>query len=203
LQAIPGIEWLWFGALFGAGFWLLSRNPWWLVVPIGPFIGWSIVVGNVAALLFALVALALPTRYVGLAIGLAASLKAFPLLLVIPLLRQGRYAQAGLAVLVTVGLAAPMLLFDLSGYTTSPEGPRSLYNLHPALWAAGALVGLGLAVWKGWGGVAVTLASPRFLFYDLGWLLTGEYGERARHRSAAATRFGDREVNHGPVVRSP
>lgn len=185
----PLLEGLWLSVLLLCAGWLLYRAPAWMVVLVGPFVGWGVAVGNVAALLLFLIAVAIPTRWIALAIGIAASLKAFPILFIIPLVRTGRWREALVAVGVTLILVAPMLLFDLSGYTTSPEGPRSLYNLHPALWALGAVVGLALAVWKpSWrtGAIAVILASPRFLLYDLGWLLV-QPPESPAHRRAGST----------------
>ncbi|MGE5290667.1 MAG: hypothetical protein ACM3ML_26445, partial [Micromonosporaceae bacterium] len=69
---------LWLGTLVGATGWLLWRAPWWLAILAGPFVAWGAAIGNVAPLLFALLALVLPTRGAAVAIGAAASLKAFP-----------------------------------------------------------------------------------------------------------------------------
>lgn len=185
----PVLGSLWLGTLVCATGWLLWRAPWWLAIISGPFVAWGAAIGNVAPLLFALLALVLPTRGAAVAIGAAASLKAFPILLVIPLLTQRRWREALAAVVVALLLVAPMLLFDLSGYQTSPEGPHSIYNLlGPVAWAVTAAAGLAIAVLRGsWrsGGLAVLLANPRFQWYDLGYLLIG-HPRKVRHDQRGA-----------------
>lgn len=172
------LDLLWLSVLVSATGWLLWRAPWGLAIIAGPFVAWGAAIGNVAPLLFGLLALALPTRGAAVAIGAAASLKAFPVMLVIPLIAQRRWREALLAVGVALLLVAPMLLFDLSGYQTSPEGPHSVYNLlGPIAWAVTTAAGLAIALFRpSWrsGGLAVMLTNPRFEWYDLGYLLIGQ-----------------------------
>jgi hypothetical protein len=76
-----------------------------------------------------------------------------------------------------------MLLFDLSTYQVSSEGPHSINNvLGPVAWGVSAIAGLILALvrpsWRN-AGLAVILANPRFQWYDLGYLLVGRPREPA------------------------
>lgn len=174
-------EWVvgtaWLAALGACTTWLLWRAPWWIAMLTGTFVSWGAAIGNAAPLLFVVLAIAIPTRAVGVAIGVVASLKAFPVLLVIPLLMQHRWRQALLAVLVVGALTAPMLAFDLSGYQVSSEGPHSIFNvLGPLAWVASVVVSLAIAFsrpsWRT-AGLAVFMANPRFQWYDVGYLLIG------------------------------
>lgn len=185
----PLVGAVWLGLLLACAGWLLWRAPWWLAILAGPFVAWGAAIGNVAPLLFAVLAFALPTRGAAVAIGAVASLKAFPILLIIPLLRQRRWRAASIAVGVAALLTAPMLLFDLSGYQVSPEGPHSIYNLlGPVAWVVTAGAALVLAVLRpSWpsAGLAVMLANPRFQWYDLGYLLIGRPRVGAPERPAS------------------
>jgi Glycosyltransferase family 87 len=169
---------VWLGVLLAGTAWLLWRAPWWLAIIAGPFVAWGAAIGNAAPLLFAGLALALPTRWAAAAIGVATSLKAFPILLVLPLVIERKWREVAIAIGIAVLLVAPILLFDLSDYESSPEGPQSVYNLlGPVVWLLTAAGSLALAVLRpSWrtAGLAVILTNPRFLWYDLGYLLIGE-----------------------------
>jgi hypothetical protein len=186
-DALVGVMWL--CLLLACAAWLLWRAPWWLALITGPFVAWGAAIGNAAPLLFAALAIALPTRGAGVAIGVVASLKAFPILLVVPLVMQRRWLAATMAVATTILLTAPMLLFDLSGYQVSAEGPHSIFNvLGPVAWAVSAGAALLLAILRpSWGsaGLAVILANPRFQWYDLGYLLIGKPRAEPSQRRAA------------------
>lgn len=173
----PLLGTLWLGGSLWATSWLLWRAPWWLAIVAGPFVSWGAAVGNAAPLIFAALAGALPTRARSIVIGVAASLKAFPILLVLPLVAQRRWREAGIAIGVALLLTSPMLLFDLSSYQVGSEGPKSIFNvLGPLAWAIAAGSGVAIALlrpsWRS-GGLAVLLANPRFQWYDLGYLLVG------------------------------
>ena len=195
LSFLPGalLGALWLGALLASAGWLLWRAPWWLALATGPFVAWGATIGNAAPLLFAVMAAALPTRAAAIAIGAIASLKAFPILLVIPLIAQRRWREVLLAVAVALLLAAPMLLFDLSGYQVSAEGPMSINNiLGPAAWVLTGGAALVLAIVRPsfrTAGLAVMMGNPRFQFYDVGYLLIGPpRGARADPASASPRR---------------
>jgi Glycosyltransferase family 87 len=190
--AILGAAWL--TVLLASSAWLLWRAPWWLAIIAGPFVVWGASIGNAAPLMFATLALALPTRWAAVAIGFAASLKAFPILLVIPLLIQRRWRDVVIAFAVAVVLVAPMLLFDLTEYPVSSEGPQTIYNvLGPMAWLLTAAGAFALAVlypsWRS-SGLAVMLANPRLQWYDFGYLLIGE----PRHSKGGLPRMGTREA---------
>ncbi len=97
-------------------------------------------------------------------------------------MRHDRYCQhAGL-------LVFPMLLFDLTDYTTDPGGGVLLGGI---AW----LIGVGLAAAAtvyvartryGWlaGAIAVTLAFPRWFIYDASLLLAGLPNANPDRRSA-------------------
>lgn len=180
----PVLGALWLALLSTCAWWLLWRAPWWLAIIAGPFMAWGAAIGNTAPLLFALVALALPTRWAAVAIGAVASLKGFPVLLVVPLVLERRWRDVVVAMAVTLVLIAPMLLFDVSGYQVSAEGPNSINNLlGPVAWLATAAVGVAVVVtrpsWRS-AGLAVILTNPRFQWYDLGYLLIGEPRKASR-----------------------
>ena len=67
-------------------------------------------------------------------IALGASLKAVPLALALVYAGRGEWRKAAVAAGLTALLVAPMLLFDLSGYSTDP-GPNqnSLAGVSPFL----------------------------------------------------------------------
>jgi len=168
---------VWLGLSLASAGWLLWRAPWWLAIIAGPFVAWGAAIGNAAPLLFAVLAVALPTRAAAVVIGAIVSLKAFPILLLIPLVVDRRWREVVLAVAVAALLAAPMLLFDLSTYQVSSEGPHSINNIFgPIAWVVSAIAGLTFALMRpSWrtAGLAVILANPRFQWYDLGYLLIG------------------------------
>ena len=150
--------------------WLLV----WLFAPI--LVGIS-AIGNVQPLIVAGLVLGLERRTGPLWIAGAASLKAVPILFVITYLGRRQYARAGVAVVATALLVAPMLFFDLSNYPTGGGAATMLIDV-PVVYAvvvgAAILVSLKLArTGHGWlaSSTAVALALPRFFVYDLTFLM--------------------------------
>lgn len=133
--------------------------------------------GNVHAAMVAGLVIAIGTRWGPLAIALAASLKAVPILLVLMYLGRREWMKAGATIAMTAILVAPMLLYDLREYTTSPGGGDLLTGW---LWvmgvAAASLVTLVVArtryAWLA-AATAVTIAFPRWFLYDASLLLVG------------------------------
>lgn len=116
-------------------------------------------------------------------VGVAASLKLAPMLFVVPWLGRRRWRDAALAVGVAGILFAPMLLFDLSGYVTTPgTGLVSTYAASPVIWAVTATGALAMVAWLALraspyayaaAGVAMFLVPPRVSTAYLAFLLPG------------------------------
>jgi hypothetical protein len=137
--------------------------------------------GNVQPVLVLMLMWGVERRSGPLWIAIGASLKAVPLLLAIVYAGRGEWHRAGLAVLLSALLIAPMLLFDLSGYSTAPGGGQlSLTSVAAQLYLAAAIVMAGVAYLRarsryGWlvGVAAMIAALPRFLTYEVSFLLVG------------------------------
>jgi hypothetical protein len=152
--------------------------------------------GNVQPLLVAVLVHGLARRTAPLWIAMAASLKAVPIVLVVVLLGRRQYRAALVAIGLTVLLVAPMLLFDLSGYSTETGAAQmSLMEYSPCAFLAVALAATFVALRaaaspSGWlaGAVAVTLWLPRMLAYEISFVLLGtaELGERRAAGRAAS-----------------
>jgi hypothetical protein len=143
-----------------------------------PFLAQAAIQGNVQPLLVALLARGLDRRWGPLAIGVAASLKAFPLVYAAVYLLRGQRKAAIVSAAIAAFLVAPIALVDLSHYPQSPGPLTSLWLISPIAWAAGALMGLAALTYfarqpVGWfaGSIAAVLASPRLLYYDMTLLL--------------------------------
>ena len=167
-------------AASGLAIWPLARRGAWLAVafflPI--LIGISSG-GNVHALLIAALVLGVERRSGPLWIGIAASLKLFPILFVLTYLGRRQWLRATLACAVAGLLLAPYLLYDLSNYVTTAGGAALLWDW-PVVYAvavmAAIVVALRLAPTRhGWlaAGVAVVLALPRSFLYDVTWVMAG------------------------------
>jgi hypothetical protein len=112
---------------------------------LGAFLAETAMFGNAHPLVVALLVWTIRSRAAPAWVGVATSLKLVPILFVIPWFGRGEWRKVLVAALAAGALFAPMLLFDLSGYVTSPgTGLLSLYAVSPLLWAAVA-VATGLA----------------------------------------------------------
>ena len=137
--------------------------------------------GNVQPLLVLMLLWGVERRSGPLWIAVGASLKAVPLLLAIVYAGRGEWRRAGIALLLTAVLVAPAFVFDLSGYSTQPgPGNMSLISVAASLYVAVALVMSVLAFAAGrsryrWvaGSLAMIAALPRFLTYEISFLLVG------------------------------
>jgi lysylphosphatidylglycerol synthetase-like protein (DUF2156 family) len=140
--------------------------------------------GNVQPLLVLILLWGLERRSGPLWIAVGASLKAVPLLLAIVYAGRGEWRRAGMALVLTAVLVAPALVFDLSGYSTQPgPGNMSLISIGSLLYLAVA-VAMAVLAFVGarsrypWlvGALAMIAALPRFLTYEISFLLVGLAG---------------------------
>ena len=144
--------------------------------------------GNVQPLLVLMLVWGVERRSGPLWIAIGASLKAVPAVLALVYLARGEWRRAVVTVALTALLTAPMLLHDLSGYSTQPgAGQLSLVVISPALYLVAA-VAASVAIFPlarsrfAWlaGGVAVAAWLPRFLTYEIGFVLVGAAGSWSR-----------------------
>lgn len=135
--------------------------------------------GNVHALMLLWLVWGLERRSGPLWIGLAASLKAVPILFALVYLGRRQWWRFAASLAVTAALVAPFLLYDLSGYVTS-AGFAGLLITWPPIYVMAGIVAAVATVWLargrfGWlaASTAVVLALPRFFVYDITFLLPG------------------------------
>ena len=150
---------------------------------LGSFLLTIAAVGNVQPLMVAALLFGLERRAGPVVIGLAASLKAVPILFLLVYLARGEWSKATLGVVVTAILVVPMLVFDLTHYPTDPgQLSISLFNRVPVLWAVLAATLTLAAAWLArrrspyaWLAMssAVFSSLPRAFGYDLTFLLCG------------------------------
>lgn len=150
---------------------LRSAGAWALIFIMAPWLLSLIQVGNIQPLVVATLAYGI-SRWSGpICIGVSASLKLVPLEYVLIYLARRQWGHLALSLIATALLLAPMLLFDLSGYTTAPGRSLSFYYfVGPWAWmltaAASSLIAVVLAlrrspfVWVATA-VAVGLLAPR------------------------------------------
>lgn len=153
---------------------------------LGPILVALSMSGNVHAPMLALLVLLLPTRWGPVAIGIAASLKATPIILVMAYLGRREWRHAALALLVAAALWAPILLFKLAPVTFDPGGAATPTEAWIGLGALG--VAAAFVVSRRWprhrwlaSGVAVYLATPRLYVYDITILCTALVERPATH----------------------
>lgn len=172
---------------------LVQARAWLLVWLFAPILIGISAIGNVQPLIVAALVLGLERRSGPLWLAGAASLKAVPILFVITYVGRGQYARAGVAVIATALLVAPMLIFDLSDYPTGGGAATMLIDwplLYAVVIGAAILVSLRLArTQHGWlaSSTTVALALPRFFVYDLTFLMCAMPSEDAE---AGAVRGG-------------
>jgi hypothetical protein len=169
---------------------LLRRGPagWATFALLLPFQLEGAAFGNIQPLLVLALLWGVERRSGPLWIAVAASLKATPLLLTAVYAGRGEWRRAGATLLLSAVLVLPMLLFDLRGYSTQIGGGQmSLLTVSPFLWApvAGAAVAVTWMLARtryAWlaGSGAVMLALPRFIIYEIGFVLVGLAGMSGR-----------------------
>jgi hypothetical protein len=168
----------------------LARQQAWLqVVFFFPILIGISAYGNVQALMIAPLAWFIGRRSGPLWVGIAASLKIFPILFAVTYLGRGQWLHALAAVAVAGLLWAPALFYDLHGYVTDVGqaglfGSTTVYYLLAAACVVAALVMARRS--HGWlaSALAVILAAPRFFIYDLTYLLAATAERRSEERTA-------------------
>jgi hypothetical protein len=143
-----------------------------LALILTPWLLSLVQVGNIQPLVVAALAFGVSRRGGPLWIGVAASLKAVPILWVLIYAARREWLRGAAAVAVAGVLAASFLTQDMAGYVTDPG--RSAFSLYyyisPEAWAVGAVLSTAVAMvlafrrseWV-WPAVAaaVMLAAPR------------------------------------------
>ena len=157
---------------------LARRGAWIQVAFFFPILIGISAYGNVQALLVASLVWTVDRRSGPAWIGVAASLKIFPILFALTYLGRGQWLRALMGLTVAAILWAPALLYDLRGYVTE-SGQAGLFD-NTVVWVAVAAVAIAAALalartWGGWiaSAVAVVLAAPRFFIYDATYLAVG------------------------------
>jgi hypothetical protein len=123
-------------------------------------------------------------------IALVASLKLTPIVYVAVFIARREWVKAAVTIGLTAVLVAPMLFFDLTFYPADTTGSWGLFEWSPILWVV--VVGAGAAyviVSPSWRAASVlaTLTIPKFVYYDVAYLVTGPWADkRERDREAAA-----------------
>lgn len=159
---------------------LLDRQGILVAAFLGTTLCMAVQAGNVHPLLIAILVRTVGTRLAPLGIAAAASLKAFPILLIVVFVARRDWR----AVIQTLALAAvfvsPLVAQDFRNYTIAPERTLSLISVNPVLWASIAVAAAAAALrlahtrfrWLA-AAVLVIAALPRVILYDFSYLLVG------------------------------
>jgi hypothetical protein len=192
-QWLAGV--LWSGVLLGASALallpLIRLKAWVLVAFFAPILVGITAIGNVQPLIVAALVLGVERRTGPLWVGLAASLKLFPILLALVYAGRREWWRfaASLAVAALLWLPAAAW-YDLSYYPVSAGEAAGLIAI-PILYflvtglAMGATFALAPTRW-GWlaGASTVALALPRLFVYDVTYLMVGATPVRATEPAA-------------------
>jgi hypothetical protein len=150
------------------------------------------VFGNVQPLLVLALMWGVNRRSGPIWIALCASLKATPIVLALVYAGRGEWRRAAIAGALTAVLVAPMLLFDLSGYSTAP-GPNqdslagvSLFLYVPIAVASVAATYLLARSPYRWAAGAFSMIAtlPRLLSYQSSFMLVGLADHLRRSRES-------------------
>jgi len=172
------VDWAWAAILAGASIAILvallrlrSAAAWALAFVITPWLLSLVQVGNIQPLVVAALAFGISRRSGPVWIGLTASLKFVPLAYVLIYLARRQFRRVAVAVVLTGVFLLPLLLYDLSGYSTEPGRSVSFYYyVSPLAWVITAAGSTAIAVWLAlrrspyvWvaTAVAVGLLAPR------------------------------------------
>lgn len=137
---------------------------------VGGYLLRSAAYGNVQPLIVLVLLLTVERRSGPVWIGLAASLKAVPLLFVLVYLGRREWMRAAQATGLAALLAAPMLLFDLADYPLQPGPGITLLPLAPLAIVGTLMVARSRFRWIA-AAMSVVASLPRLVVYDLSFLL--------------------------------
>jgi len=156
---------------------LVQRRAWLAVAFFFPILVGIAGIGNVQPLIVAALVLGVERRSGPLWIGIAASLKAVPILFAVTYLGRGHWGRAAASAGVAGVLVGPMLLYDLSNYPTGADTAAFL-SAWPVVYAAVISLGILVSLWLAdarfaWlaSATTVALAIPRFFVYDVTFLM--------------------------------
>jgi hypothetical protein len=162
---------------------------------IGSMLIWATSVGNVQPLMIAMLVHGIERRSGPIWIGIAASLKAVPILYLLLYLGRREWSRVVATLLVTALLTAPLLITPLQYYPASPgDSPGPLWALHPFLLGAGLtlLAALTIRLASQRSSYSRLLAAgtllaalPRISLLDLSHLAVGVPGPRSDHAPPA------------------
>lgn len=158
---------------------LIRGGSWVLVALFAPILIGISAVGNIHPLLIAGLVFGVERRSGPIWIGLAASLKIFPLLFALVYAGRRQWWRCAAAVALTVALWAPALFYDLRAYATDAGQAAFLFAV-PAAYVIVAVLTVALTLaaarsrWS-WliAATAVCLSLPRFFVYDITYLVVG------------------------------
>jgi hypothetical protein len=192
----PWFAWAWVPLTYlpeplVAGAWTIAMVSAW-ALPVGSFVrmGWAgravaflagpplliaALGGNVQPAVVALLWALLERRWGPVAIGVAASLKLFPVLFAVTYLARGEWTRAAVAVAVGALLWLPILVYGVGSYPSAVGGALSLWTISPVVYLA-AVVTVGVWAlrrpsWVPSSVLVLVAAAIRFIPYHLGYLL--------------------------------
>jgi len=129
------------------------RRPaaWGLGLLIAPWLLSLVQVGNVQPIIIAMLVFGITRRSGPVWVGIAASVKAVPILFVLPYVARREWGRVAASVAVTAVLLAPLVATGIAGYTTDPGRSFSLYYyVSPIAWAIGAAASSAVALLLAW-----------------------------------------------------
>jgi hypothetical protein len=170
-----------------------------LLLLFGPILVGITAIGNVHPAMMALLMLGLPTRWGGIAVGIAASLKVVPIILVLQFVAERRWRQVGFAVVTALVLWLPVLGYEIAPVSFDAGVAQTLAT--PA-WVAAAIVAISVAGWLAQrrsrftalaSATAGLLALPRLFVYDVSLLMVGALPPRAEEAGKDLRTVGSRD----------
>jgi hypothetical protein len=141
------VEWAWAAGLGAASVAILvalarlrRHAAWALALIITPWLLSNVQVGNIQPLVVAMLAFGVSRQSGPVWVGIAASLKVAPLGFALVYLARREWLRFFGSAAIAAILLAPLMLYDLSGYTTDPGRSFSFYYyVSPTAWLIAAV----------------------------------------------------------------